>query len=107
MSSLAQAFQKLLLGRSDYVLYERFPGLALAEAQGIEDELLVLDPPVSSEGLYLTLSHNSACNDPWLRGQLAKKMTESIATGLPETLLQHNLLRWEEQQLQPASTPNP
>lgn len=107
VSSLTQAFQKLLLGRSDYVLYERFPGLALAEAQGIEDELLVLDPPVSSEGLYLTLSHNSACNDPWLRGQLAKKMTESIATGLPETLLQHNLLRWEEQQLQPASTPNP
>jgi polar amino acid transport system substrate-binding protein len=106
-SSLAQAFQKLLQGRSDYVLSERFPGLAQAEAQGIEEELLVLDPPISSDGLYLTLSHNSACNDPWLRGQLAKKMTESVAAGLPETLLQHNLLRWKEQQVQPASVPNP
>ncbi|MDT4888221.1 hypothetical protein FQZ97_1247400 [compost metagenome] len=67
----------------------------------------MLEPPISSEGLYLTLSHNSACNDPWLRGQLAKKMTELAAAGLPETLLQQNLLRWKEQQLQPASAPNP
>jgi polar amino acid transport system substrate-binding protein len=34
-------------------------------------------------------------------------MTESVAAGLPETLLQDNLLRWKEQQLQPASVPNP
>jgi polar amino acid transport system substrate-binding protein len=107
VSSLTQAFKKLMLGRTDYVLYERFPGLALAETLSMEDDLLVLDPPISSEGLYLTLSHNSACNDPWLRGQLAKKMTESVAAGLPETLLQHSLLRWKEQQLQPASVPNP
>jgi polar amino acid transport system substrate-binding protein len=107
VSSLTQAFQKLMLGRTDYVLYERFPGLALAETLSMEDDLLVLDPPISSEGLYLTLSHNSACNDPWLRGQLAKKMTESVAAGLPETLLQHNLLRWKEQHLPPANVPNP
>lgn len=105
--SLSQAFQKLLLGRTDYVVYERFPGLALAETLSMEDDLLVLDPPVSSEGLYLTLSHNSACNDPWLRGQLAKKMTESVAAGLPEVLLQNNLLLWKEQRVQPASVPNP
>ncbi len=57
---------------------------------------------LSSEGLYLTLSHNSACNDPWLRGQLAKKMTELSAAGVPVTLLQDNLERWKAQQL-PAS----
>ena len=54
------------------VLYERYPGLALAESLGVQDGVELLDPPISSEGLYLTLSHNSACNDPWLRGQLAK-----------------------------------
>ncbi|MCG4455663.1 transporter substrate-binding domain-containing protein [Pseudomonas sp. MMS21-TM103] len=107
VSSLTQAFQKLMLGRTDYVLYERFPGLALAETLSMEDDLLVLDPPISSEGLYLTLSHNSACNDSRLRGQLAIKMTELVAAGLPETLLQRNLMRWKEQQLQPASVPNP
>ena len=96
--SLTQAFQKLLLGRTDYVLYERYPGIALADTLGMLDNLETLEPPISSEGLYLTLSHNSACNDAWLRGQLAKKMTELTAAGLPETLLQRNLERWKAQQ---------
>src|SRR3989338_1117098 len=67
--SLTQAFQKLLLGRTDYVLYERYPGLALAGSLGMQEDLDILEPPISSENLYLTLSHNSACNEPWLRGQ--------------------------------------
>lgn len=104
--SLTQALQKLLLGRTDYVLYERYPGMAFAGSLGMLDDLEALEPPISSEGLYLTLSHNSACNEPWLRGQLAKKMTELAAAGLPETLLQRNLERWKEQQVEPASVPN-
>ncbi|MFV3304512.1 substrate-binding periplasmic protein [Pseudomonas sp. NY15181] len=103
--SLTQAFQKLLLKRSDYVIYEHYPGLAVAATLGMVDDLQPLEPPVSSEGLYLTLAHNSACNDPWLRGQLAKKMTELTAAGVPQRLLQDNLARWKGQQLQPASTP--
>lgn len=104
--SLTQALQKLLLGRTDYVIYERYPGAALAATLGMQEDLETLEPPISSEGLYLTLSHNSACNEPWLRGQLAKKMTELSAAGLPDTLLQRNLERWKEQQMQPASAPN-
>jgi polar amino acid transport system substrate-binding protein len=103
--SLVQAFQKLLLGHTDYVINERYPGMALAGTQGMVDSLETLEPPISSEGLYLTLSHDSACNDPWLRGQLAKKMTELTAAGLPETLLQRNLERWKTQQLQAADVP--
>ncbi|MGY8831172.1 MAG: substrate-binding periplasmic protein [Pseudomonadales bacterium] len=103
VASLTQAFQKLLLGRTDYVLYERYPGQALADSLGMQDDLLVLDPPISSEGLYLTLSHNSACNDAWLRGMLAKKMNEAVASGLPNDLLQRNLQRWKDQQLTPSA----
>lgn len=103
--SLTQAFQKLMLKRSDYVIYEHYPGLAVADTLGLADDLQPLEPPISSEGLYLTLAHNSACNDPWLRGQLAKKMTELTAAGVPQRLLQDNLARWKAQQLQPASTP--
>lgn len=102
VASLPQAFQKLLLGRTDYVLYERYPGQALADSLGIQEDLLVLDPPISSEGLYLALSHNSACNDAWLRGMLAKKMNQAIASGLPDDLLQRNLQRWKDQQLTPS-----
>ena len=105
-ASLTQLFQKLMLGYVDYVLHEREPGLALAYTLGLQDDLLALSPPIGSEGLYLSLSHNSACNDPWLRGQLAKKMTELAAAGLPEDLLQRNLLRWKEQRLRPASASN-
>lgn len=103
VSSLTQALQKLLLGRTDYVLHERYPGQALADTLEMQDDLLALEPAVSSEGLYLALSHNSACNEPWLRGGLAKKMLEAVAAGLPEVLLQRNLQLWKEQQLIPAS----
>jgi polar amino acid transport system substrate-binding protein len=105
-SSLTQALQKLLLGQTDYVLYERYSGQALAETLAMQDDLIALEPPISSEALHLTLSHNSACNDPWLRGRLATKMLEAVAAGLPETLLQRNLQRWKEQQLTPVGDVN-
>lgn len=105
--SVTQAFQKLLLERTEFVLYEHYPGVALAETLGITNDLEVLEPPIASEGLYLTLSYNSACNDPWLRGQLAKKMTELVAAGVPQALLQRNLERWRTQQVQPATAPKP
>lgn len=98
LPNLTQALQMLLLGRVDYVLYERYPGLAVARQLGMEQQLASLDPPISSEGLYLTLSHNSACNEAALRGQLAQKMTELAASPLPESLLQRNIDRWRAQQ---------
>lgn len=105
-SSLTQALQKLLLGQTDYVLYERYSGQALADTLAMQDDLIALEPPISTEALHLTLSHNSACNDPWLRGRLATKMLEAVAAGLPETLLQRNLQRWKEQQLTPVGDVN-
>ncbi|MBS7661187.1 transporter substrate-binding domain-containing protein [Pseudomonas lalucatii] len=105
--TLTQLLQKLMLGEVDYVLHEREPADALAHTLGLQDDLLALQPAIRSEGLYLALSHNSACNDPWLRGQLAKKMTELTAAGVPEALLQRNVQRWKAQQLQPASATNP
>jgi hypothetical protein len=54
--------------------------------------------------LYLAISHNSACNDPWLRGQLAKKMTELLTSDVAHTALQHNLERWKAQLQQPVGT---
>ncbi|KAF1051811.1 MAG: hypothetical protein GAK43_02227 [Stenotrophomonas maltophilia] len=100
--SVAQAFQKLLLKRSDYVVYERYPGLATASQLGVGDDLHPLEPPISSEPLYLTLSHASPCYDTELRGQLQRKMAELVASGLPQRLLQSNLARWKAQQGKPA-----
>jgi polar amino acid transport system substrate-binding protein len=96
--SATQAFEKLLLKRNDYVIFERYPGMALARALGKEQQLQVLEPPVSSEGLYLALSRKSPCNLPALREQLARKMQELAAGPVPEQRLAENLERWRRQQ---------
>ncbi|AZF28081.1 MULTISPECIES: ABC transporter substrate-binding protein [unclassified Pseudomonas] len=105
LPGLTPAFQKLLLGEVDYVLASRYSGMAMAQTLGMSDDLVARDIPIDQPGLYLAISHNSACNDPWLRGQLAKKMTELPASGVAETALQRNLERWKAQLQQPVGTP--
>lgn len=99
------ALQQLQRGRIDYLLLEGHGGAALVERLGLADELQALEPELASEPLYFALSHSSACNHPWLRGQLARKMTELRAAGLPEALLQRNRAHWQAQQRQRADAP--
>jgi len=103
--NLTQAFQKLLLGEVEYVLAGRYSGLAMAQTLGMANDLQAAPQPVDKPGLFLAVSHNSACNDPWLRGQLAQKMTELAASGLTEAVLQRNLERWNTQLKPPVSAP--
>jgi ABC-type amino acid transport substrate-binding protein len=103
--NLTQAFQKLLLGEVEYVLAGRYAGMAMAQTLGMANDLVAHPQPIDKPGLFVAVSHNSACNDPWLRGQLAKKMTELPASGLTETVLQRNLERWKAQLQQPVSAP--
>lgn len=107
--NLTQAFQKLLLNEVEFVLAGRYSGMALVQTLGMADDLMAHPQPIDKPGLYLAVSHNSACNDPWLRGQLAKKMTELPASGLTEAALLRNIERWKTQlsqpQPQPVSTP--
>ena len=106
--NLTQAFQKLILGEVEFVLAGRYSGMAAAQTLSMADDLVARVQPVDTPGLFLAVSHNSACNDPWLRGQLAKKMTELPASGLTEAALLRNIERWKAQRSQreqPVSTP--
>ena len=104
--NLTLAFQKLLLGEVEFVLAGRYSGMAVAQTLSMANDLIAYPQPIDKPGLYLAVSHNSACNDPWLRGQLAKKMTELPASGLTDAALQRNIERWKvQQQQQPVSTP--
>ncbi|MGE8067164.1 substrate-binding periplasmic protein [Pseudomonas sp. NPDC089569] len=103
--NLTQALQKLLLGEVEYVLAARYSGMAMARTLGMSNDLVPRAQPVDRPGLFLAISHNSACNDPWLRGQLAKKMTELPASGLTETVLLRNVERWNAQLSQPQKQP--
>ncbi|QHF04010.1 transporter substrate-binding domain-containing protein [Pseudomonas asturiensis] len=103
VSGLTPAFQKLALGEVDYVLAGRYSGMVMTQTLGLAADLVAQPVPLDRPGLYLALSFNSACNDPWLRGQLAKKMTESAASGLAGDVIRHNLDLWKAQLLQPVS----
>jgi hypothetical protein len=104
-SNLTLAFQKLLLGEVEFVLVGRYSGMATAQTLGMAGDLSARSQPVDKPGLFLAISHNSACNDPWLRGQLAKKMTELPASGLTEAVLMRNIERWKTQRSQPQQPP--
>ncbi|OQR30593.1 ABC transporter substrate-binding protein [Pseudomonas sp. Bc-h] len=104
--NLTQAFQKLMLGQVEFVLAGRYAGLALTQTLGMAKDLHAQPLPLDRPGLYLALSFNSACNDPWLRGQLAKKMTELAASGRSSEAVTRNLELWKAQLQQPASTTN-
>ncbi|RMQ41888.1 hypothetical protein ALQ04_02478 [Pseudomonas cichorii] len=105
--NLTQAFQKLALGQVEYVLAGRYSGMVMVQTLGLSADLIAQPEPLDTAGLYLALSANSACNDPWLRGQLVKKMTESAASGLAGQVIARNLELWKAQLLQPAGTSAP
>ncbi len=102
-AGLEQGLQQLVEGGRHYLLHERYSTIAAADARGWLDRIQRLEPPVVGRDMHLAISHDSACNDPWLRGQLARKMTELRAAGVPEQLLVHNLTVWKNQQSDRAS----
>lgn len=98
----SQAFQKLTLKRTDYVIFEHYPGIALAQNLGIDDQVQALEPAVSSEGLYLALSRNSKCITAPVRDRMTAQMQEIVSGPLPQALVKSNLELWNAQQKQAA-----
>ncbi len=70
------------------------------------DALLTNSVTANNGGLYLALSFNSACNEPWLRGQLAKKMTELAASDRSADAVKRNLELWQAQIPSSIAAPN-
>lgn len=96
VSSIQQSFQTLLRGRVDYVIYERYQGLAVAQQLGIEEQLEIIEGSLINEQLYYTLSHNSACNSPQLRAILAQNMQDLARKGEPRRLLEKYRYQWAD-----------
>lgn len=97
VATLDQAMRMLVQGRVDYLLYEEFPAAAYAERLGFSAQLRSLEPPVSQEQLFLTLSHRSSCNTGALRGQLTRILTEVVEDGTAQRLLSAGLADWQRQ----------
>ncbi|ACO77735.1 extracellular solute-binding protein [Azotobacter vinelandii CA] len=96
--TLNEALRMLRRGEVAYLLGERQVVQAAAESLGMLAEVQPL-PPLLSEGLYLAVGRDSACNTPELRARLAAGLTELNAAGLAGNLLQRNAARWLAQGL--------
>ncbi len=105
-TSLTQAFQKLMSRQVEYVLAGRYAGMVLIQSLSMAKDVQAQPLPLDQPGLYLALSFNSACNDAWLRGQFAKKMTELAASGRSNEAMTRNLELWKAQLQQPTSATN-
>lgn len=105
VADLPQALARLAQGEADYLILDRYAGTAQLATLGRSDELRALDWPVATQAHYLALSHNSTCNDPFLRSQLALKMLELSRAGVAEGLLQLHMQQWLEQSAAAAVEP--
>lgn len=94
VASLEQAFKMLVLDRVDYVLYEKNPGLAYASKMGVNEQVSELSPSISSEGLYLTMSHKSACNTVAFRKEMAQHLQDMIDDGYTRRALVQSQKMW-------------
>lgn len=94
VSSLEQAFRMLVQGRVDYVLYEEYPGEAFAEEMGLSGRIEHVDPPISQEELFLTVSRRSRCNTPEFRQALTDIMQAIVSEGIPDRALLSGLADW-------------
>jgi polar amino acid transport system substrate-binding protein len=94
VASLKQAFTMLKLGRVDYLLYEESPAKAYAASLRVEELVEAIGPAISSEGLYLTISHQSKCNTPVLREKITIALNKLLNQGHEQEALKKGLLLW-------------
>lgn len=87
VSSVRQAFRMLQRQRVDYMLYEENPGIVYSRQLSMTDDVRSLQSEISSEDLYLAVSHDSPCNTGKLRDALARVVRELVDEGYVEQAL--------------------
>ncbi|MCC9620945.1 transporter substrate-binding domain-containing protein [Thalassospira sp. MA62] len=91
--NLDHGLAMLSLSRADYLIYEEFPGKAFVERKQLEN-LQSHDVPVSSEGLYVTMSRKSSCNTPEMRGRLSQAVFQLVTERIMDGLIEDNIKVW-------------
>lgn len=92
--TIEQSFEMALAGRVDYVLYERLQGQVKLQRLGLADKFVVLDVPVSNEGLFFTFSKNSPCNTHEFRERIADRLYTLIKSGRLDELVREYTARY-------------
>jgi polar amino acid transport system substrate-binding protein len=95
VASLSQALLMLEADRVDYVLYEKNPAYAYATMMDLSETIVPVMPNISSEGLYLTMSKKSSCNDSSIKRRIAIALQEMKQDGFTEKALVDGVQKWE------------
>ncbi len=99
-----EAFQRLALGQLDYVIANRFVGMATVQRLGLSADVIASGVPAHRAERYLAISHNSACNEAWLQDALSRRLLDGAFEPARQRALQRNLHRWQAQTATPADT---
>ena len=94
--NLAQGLGMLSRDRAEYLIYEEFPGKAVAAHENITN-IRSYDTPVSTENLYLTMSHKSECNTGELRGRLSRAVFDLVSRNVMTEMLEASIQEWGDQ----------
>lgn len=94
VASLSQALKMLAADRVDYVLYEKNPAYAYATILDLSDAIVPVLPAISSEGLYLTMSKKSSCNNTDIKRRIAIALQEMKQDGFTEKALIDGVQEW-------------
>jgi polar amino acid transport system substrate-binding protein len=78
------------------VLYEKNPGAAYVQKMGLENVVSAVEPAISSEGLFLTISKESPCNTSELKNKIATALRELVDESVPQDVLVDTLTEWRE-----------
>ncbi len=95
VASVSQALHMLANNRVDYVLYEKDPALAYANKLELTDVIAPVQPYVSREGLYLTLSKRSPCNNAEIKRKIAASLQAMKQEGFMTQALSKGIQEWE------------
>ncbi len=95
-----QLSRMVVAGHIDYFIYGLYPGLAMNEKLGLDQQLDYLTPPVSEEKIYIAFTRHSKCAS--YAGFLQARIRDYVNQGLPRTLSEKYLKIWKQQSHLPA-----
>jgi polar amino acid transport system substrate-binding protein len=86
------AFDDLLAGRADYMIFGLYPGLAIATEVGIRDQIAVLSPNLVEADMYFAFSKRSPCLS--LMGAFGTEIATMRDSGRIDQLIQEATAAW-------------
>lgn len=95
VSSVQKALELLADGRADYFLYEETSAMVYINLLNLADKVVSVGPPISSEGIYLTMSKQSSCRTPAIKQKIEVSLRDMINEGFINEAVKKGIEEWQ------------